>query len=222
MIDLSCKHYFITGTDTGIGKTYVTRQLMQQKKLQGKTVLGLKPVASGMTDGRNEDAMVFIKENSLMLPYELINPFCFTEPVSPHIAARLENTVLSAQGIVNRMQLALNQPVDHIFIEGAGGVCAPISENETMLDLMRAFNVPVILVVGLRLGCLNHALLSIQALQSAGVTIAGWVPNRIDPDMLYVRENIETIDAALAGAPDLIGGSKQSSQIIIDLQTRID
>jgi dethiobiotin synthetase len=189
------KHYFVTGTDTGIGKTYVTQQFMRQLKAQGKTVLGLKPVAAGAVDGKNEDALIYVEENSLNLNYTIINPFCFPEPCSPHIAALLNNSSLKSNEIVDQMHSALNQDVDHIFIEGAGGVCAPISDDETMLDLMRAFNVPVILVVGLRLGCLNHALLSAQALQAAGLTIAGWVPNLIDPSMEYVEENIRTLES---------------------------
>lgn len=197
MIDFKHKHYFVTGTDTGIGKTYMTAQFMRQLKAQGKTVLGLKPVAAGAVDGQNEDALIYVEENSLQLPYTIINPFCFPEPCSPHIAARLNHSVLQSDQIVQAMQPALGQNVDHIFIEGAGGVCAPISENETMLDLMKAFNVPVILVVGLRLGCLNHALLSLQVLQSAGLTIAGWVPNLIDPQMDFVEENIALLDALL-------------------------
>jgi len=189
------KHYFVTGTDTGIGKTYVTAQFMRQLKGQGKTVLGLKPVAAGAVNGQNEDALIYVQENSLKLPYTIINPFCFPEACSPHIAARLNNSPLKSEDIVDQMHTALNQDVDHIFIEGAGGVCAPISEQETMLDLMRAFDVPVILVVGLRVGCLNHALLSVQALQSAGLTLAAWVPNLIDPTMEYVEENMRTLES---------------------------
>jgi dethiobiotin synthetase len=196
-MDWTHKHYFVTGTDTGIGKTYVTAQLMRQLKAEGKTVLGLKPLASGAIDGKNEDALIYLEENSLALPYTIINPFCFPEACSPHIAARLNHCALTSQGIVSQMQEGLNQDVDHVFIEGAGGVHAPISENETMLDLMRAFDVPVILVVGLRLGCLNHALLSMQALQAAGLKIAGWVPNLIDPTMEYIKENIELLDQRL-------------------------
>lgn len=197
MIDFSHKHYFVTGTDTGIGKTFVTHQMMRALKAQHKTVLGLKPVASGMVDGQNEDASIYLEENSLKLPYETINPYLFREPISPHLAARLENVTLKSHDIVSKMHDALDQPVDHIFIEGAGGVCAPISDQETMLDLMQAFNYPVILVVGLRLGCLNHAILSIKAIQSAGLTLAGWVPNPIDPQMLSQQENIDTLTAIL-------------------------
>jgi len=197
LIQFKHKHYFVTGTDTGIGKTYVTQQFMRQLKAQGKTVLGLKPVAAGAVNGQNEDALIYLEENSVDLPYETINPYCFPEPCSPHLAARLNHSILNSKDMVAQMQSAFNHHVDHVFIEGAGGVCAPISEKETMLDLMRAFNVPVILVVGLRLGCLNHALLSIQALQSAGLAIAGWVPNLMDPQMLYSAENIELISSAL-------------------------
>lgn len=193
-MNLSHQKYFVTGTDTGIGKTYVTQQLMRSLKTQGKTVLGLKPVAAGGTDEGNEDALIYLEENSLPLPYPTINPYYFKEPISPHLASRLEGITLRADYIATTMMPALAQPVDHIFIEGAGGVHAPLSDQETMLDLMCAFNVPVILVVGLRLGCLNHAILSAKAIKSAGLTLAGVIPNPIDPNMLYQRENIETLE----------------------------
>jgi dethiobiotin synthetase len=192
------KHYFVTGTDTNIGKTYVTAQLMRSLKAQGRTVLGLKPVAAGGIEKQNEDALIYLQENSIDLPYETINPYFLEEPISPHLAAKHENIVLDSKTIVAAMQNSLHQSVDHIFIEGAGGVFAPLNETETMLDLMKAFDFPIILVVGLKLGCLNHALLSMQALQSAGLTIAGWVANPIDPQMLCVDENVETLERKFA------------------------
>jgi dethiobiotin synthetase len=191
------KAYFITGTDTGIGKTYVTAQLMRSLKSQGKTVLGFKPVAAGGENNQNEDALIYMQENSLDLLYETVNPFYLQEPISPHLAAKHENTHLEASTIVANIQQSWNQPVDHIFIEGAGGVHAPLSETETILDLMIAFDLPVILVVGMRLGCLNHALLSAQAIQGAGLTLAGWVANPIDPQMQCLDENIETLERRL-------------------------
>jgi dethiobiotin synthetase len=193
-MNFSHKHYFVTGTDTGIGKTYVTAQMMRALKAQGKSVLGLKPVAAGGEDHHNEDALIFVQENSLQLPYDTINPFFLEEPISPHLAARHEGKHLTAASIVEAMQPGMNQPVDHVFLEGAGGVCAPINDQETMLELMKAFHLPVILVVGLRLGCLNHTLLSVRALESAGLTIAAWVANPIDPSMLCLDENRETLE----------------------------
>lgn len=193
MMTFKHKHYFVTGTDTGIGKTYVTRQIMRALKSQGKSVLGLKPVACGTDSLQHEDAHIYLQENSLALPYEEINPYLLRAPVSPHIAADLDNKKLDVHDIVSQMQKSMNQPVDHIFIEGAGGVYVPLNHEQTMLDLMQAFNIPVILVVGLRLGCLNHAILSMKALQSVGLTVAGWVANPMDADMLYRQENIETL-----------------------------
>jgi len=192
-MEFSHKHYFVTGTDTGIGKTYVTRQLMQHLKSQGKTVLGLKPIACGTQTHTHEDALIYQQENSLALPYDEINPYLFKEPISPHIASRLENQHLTSAQIVARMQGSLGQDVDHVFIEGAGGICVPINQDETLLDVMRALNVPIILVVGLRLGCLNHALMSVEVLKSAGLTIAGWVANPIDAQMMYRKENVQTL-----------------------------
>jgi dethiobiotin synthetase len=187
------KTYFVTGTDTGIGKTYVTQKIMQRLKAQGKTVLGLKPIACGGDSRGNEDALIYLQENSLRLPYETINPFLFEAPVSPHLASRLEDKVLYADKIAARMQAAIATEVDHIFLEGAGGVHSPINNQETILDVMKALDLPVILVVGLRLGCLNHAFLSMQALKAAGLRVGTWVPNLIDPQMARVEENVETL-----------------------------
>lgn len=187
------KTYFVTGTDTGIGKTYVTQKIMQRLKAQGKSVLGLKPIACGSDSKGNEDALVYLHENSLRLPYEVINPFLFQAPVSPHLASRLEDKVLYAEKIAARMQGVLATEVDHIFLEGAGGVHSPINNQETVLDVMKALDLPVILVVGLRLGCLNHAFLSMQALKAAGLRVGTWVPNLIDPQMARVEENVETL-----------------------------
>lgn len=192
-MSLDKKHYFITGTDTGIGKTYVTAHMIQSLKAQGKTALGLKPIAAGGERQQNEDALIYLNENSLPLPYEQINPFFLEEAISPHLAAKHEGKTLDAASIVSRMQASMALPVDHVFIEGAGGVHAPLSDSETILDLMKAFKIPVILVVGLRLGCLNHALLSYHALQSAGLEIEGWIANPIDPTMDCLEENIQTL-----------------------------
>jgi dethiobiotin synthetase len=197
-MSLEHKAYFVTGTDTGIGKTYVTAQFMRALKSQGKTVLGLKPVAAGGENNQNEDAMVYFQENSFPLSYESINPFFLQDPISPHLAARHEGIILDSKQIVERLKPSLDQQADHIFVEGAGGVCAPISDTETMLDLMKAFDLPVILVVGLRLGCLNHAILSMKVLESAGLNIAGWVANPIDPKMLCLEENMKTLDEKFA------------------------
>lgn len=195
---LDQKAYFVTGTDTGIGKTFVTAQMMRALKAQGKTVLGLKPVAAGGENHQNEDALIYLQENSLPLSYESINPIFLQEPISPHLAARHEGKVLTSKQVVQALKPSLDQPADHIFVEGAGGVCAPISETETMLDLMKAFDLPVILVVGLRLGCLNHAILSMKVLESAGLTVAGWIANPIDSKMLCLEENVKTLDEKFA------------------------
>ena len=192
-MNLTEKHYFVTGTDTGIGKTHVTCKLMRALKSEGKSVLGLKPIACGGENGHNEDALIYLQENSIDLPYAQINPYYFEAPISPHLAAHLENKKLDADEIARQMKDTLALPADHIFIEGAGGVHAPIADHKTILNLIQAFGYPVILVVGLRLGCLNHALLSMEALQSAGIKVAAWVPNPIDPNMLYQQENIETL-----------------------------
>jgi dethiobiotin synthetase len=193
---LSERFYFVTGTDTDCGKTFVTVQFMKQLKASGKRVLGVKPIACGgeqTSHGiRNQDALLFQQHSDGSADYAFINPFMFELPVSPHIAAAKIGKRLDAASVAAHCLSQDYSSYDHIFFEGAGGVHAPINEKETMLDLMRAFNIPVILVVGLRLGCLNHAILSYRALVDAGLQVS-WVANPIDSDMLYREENIELL-----------------------------
>lgn len=198
---LKQQHYFVTGTDTGIGKTHVIEHWLKALSKEGKTVLGLKPIASGgeETDQGycNEDALALQAASSLKLDYDEINPFLFNEAVSPHIAAHHENKHITAKQVAERMQPQLQLKTDHTFVEGAGGVMAPISDDETVLDLMKALDLPVILVVGMRLGCLNHAQLSEQVMQQHGLTVAGWVANVLEPKMECLEENIETLEQLL-------------------------
>jgi len=192
------KGYFITGTDTNVGKTWATIALMRYFKGQGKTVAGMKPVAAGclMVDGRlkNEDALLIQENASWQIDYDLINPYAYELPVSPHIAgvnnpARLD--VLAAQ-----FEL-LKTLADIVIVEGAGGWYAPLNERESISDLAKALALPVIMVVAIRLGCINHARLTYQAIEHSGVKCAGWIAVCTDPDVLSRDENIQTIKAAV-------------------------
>ena len=190
--------YFITGTDTDAGKTCATLALMRYFKRQGKSVLGMKPVASGCTlqagELKNADALLIREHASIAVDCQLINPYAYELPVSPHIAG-IHNPVKLAV-IVERFN-SLKALADVVIVEGAGGWYAPLNTQDDISDLANALALPVILVVGLRLGCINHAKLSYQAIQLSGIACAGWIAVCVDPDLLNRDENIQTITAAL-------------------------
>lgn len=190
--------YFITGTDTDAGKTCATLALMHYFKRQGKTVLGMKPVASGCTlqadELKNADALLIQENASVKVDYQLINPYAYELPVSPHIAG-VHNPVKLAI-IVERFN-SLKALAEVIIVEGAGGWYVPLNAQDDISDLASALGLPVILVVGLRLGCINHAKLSYQAIQLSGIACVGWIAVCVDPDLLNRDENIQTITAAL-------------------------
>jgi len=188
---------FVTGTDTDIGKTYVTCHLLKTLASQGKTTLGLKPIASGCEQTakglRNSDALQLQAASSLRVDYDCINPITIEPPIAPHLG----NVPLSVAGITESLTPGLMQETDITFIEGVGGLLVPLNERETQLDLITALNVPVLIVVGMRLGCLNHALMTNACLKHAGVEILGWIANTIDPNMAYLEENIATLKSSI-------------------------
>lgn len=190
--------FFITGTDTGVGKTYISCQLLANANRQGKHTLGLKPLAAGadMTANglRNDDALALQAVSTVKLPYGMINPFCFAQPIAPHIAAAQQGVSLTAANIANRIESAITATnADYIIIEGAGGWRVPVNETETLADVVKRLKVPVILVVGMKLGCMNHALLTAEAIQSDGIVLAGWVANDLGEPMPCLAENIATL-----------------------------
>lgn len=192
------KRYFIAGTDTGAGKTLVCCALLQAAKNQGRRGIGLKPVAAGSeTTGqgeRNDDALALQKYASLALTYEQVNPVLLTTPASPHIAAKIEGRTITADALAEHCRHTMRaQSFDLCLVEGAGGWHAPLSEREKMSDFARVLGLPVILVVGLRLGCLNHAFLSAESIRAAGLAIHGWVATQVDPDMTFVDENVASL-----------------------------
>lgn len=191
--------YFITGTDTDVGKTWATIALMRYFKQQGKTVVGMKPVAAGCTfqDGqlKNADALLIQENASVNMDYDLINPYAYALPVSPHIAGAHNPVNLAV--IAERFN-ALKTEAEIVVVEGAGGWYAPLNDREDISDLARALALPIILVVAIRLGCINHAKLTYQAIQYSGLPCAGWIAVCVDPALLYLDENIQTIKAALS------------------------
>lgn len=191
--------FFITGTDTGVGKTYITRLFLKNLQKQGKQTVALKPVASGIDSqlGGNEDAYWLMQEASVKSALQEVNPYCFKMPIAPSIAATIENKPLNIEEIWNACQPLLAKPSDVVLVEGVGGWNVPLNDQETTVDLAKRFNFPVILVVGLRLGCLNHALLTAQAILKTGLPLAGWIANQVDPEMPYMMENVETLKRLL-------------------------
>lgn len=190
--------YFLTGTDTEIGKTFITCALLQRAAQLGLKAAGVKPIAAG-TDalGHNEDVENILAASNLALPKKIINPYCFKAAVAPHIAAAEEGVSIDFATIKSACASAMQQ-ADLVIIEGVGGFCVPLGVDRNSADLAVALGLPVILVIGLRLGCINHALLTAEAIKARGLTIAGWVANRIDPAMPRFEENLATLQSLLA------------------------
>lgn len=198
--------FFVTGTDTGIGKSWSSAALLTALRRRGHTALGMKPVASGCAetpDGlRSEDALLLLAQGTLPAPpYELINPYALAAPIAPHLAARLAGVEIRLERILAALD-ELGRRADFTVVEGVGGWRVPLNGRETVADLAGAAGLPVILVVGVRLGCLNHALLSAEAIRR-GPGLAGWIANRVDADTAYPEENIASLrdrmDAPLLG-----------------------
>jgi len=202
---VSAKGVFVTGTDTGVGKTVVAAGLVRGLISKGLRVAVMKPVASGSArtpEGvRNEDALTLMGAANVAAPYESVNPYCFEPAISPHIAAEDAKISVDITQIQRNFD-TLAALSDLVVVEGAGGWLAPIGPRESIGDLAVALNVPVVLVVGLRLGCINHALLTQLAIKSQSARLAGWIANAIDPAMARRAENLETL-ARLLGEPPL-------------------
>ncbi len=190
---MSLRGVFVAGTDTGVGKTYVSTGLAMAARADGRRIAVMKPVAAGAIATpaglRNDDALELMAAAGSTAAYEQVNPYCLPEAASPHIAAQSAGRRIDAAVVLDAAQrLAANG--DGLLVEGAGGWHAPIGERDTMADLARALGLPVLLVVGLRLGCLNHALLTHEAIHRDGLDFAGWIGNAIDPAMTHLDENV--------------------------------
>ena len=195
------KAFFITGTDTDSGKTLVATGLLAAAKARGLSTAGIKPVSAGgenTPEGlRHEDALALQAQTTLSISYEQINPVALAAEVAPHIAAAEEGRRLSANRLVGFCRGVLMQRPDFAVIEGAGGWRVPLNDRETLADVARELKLPVILVVGMKLGCLNHALLTAEAIQRDGLALAGWVANANVPEMSRYQENVETLKRRL-------------------------
>lgn len=177
--------YFVTGTDTEIGKTAVSCALLRAFADRGLSVAGMKPVSSG-----GDDAKRLAASASIELPVELLNPFSFNTPVAPHIAARNEGRKIDIEKIVSAFEAI---EADVVIVEGVGGFLVPLNEDQDVSDLAQSLGLPVILVVGMKLGAISHARLTFDAIKSRGLECAGWVANRIDPHMAAFDEVLASI-----------------------------
>jgi dethiobiotin synthetase len=184
--------YFITGTDTGVGKTLIASALVYKFAQSGLKSVGMKPVAAEceLVGGQliSEDVTKLIAASNLTAPLAQINPYAFAPAIAPHIAAKQAGVEIELTTIQKAYQ-ALAESADVVIVEGAGGFCVPLGDNFNTADLVALLNIPIILVVGMRLGCLNHTLLTVEAIEARGLKLAGWVANTIDPTMVMFDEN---------------------------------
>ncbi|MEB0041802.1 MULTISPECIES: dethiobiotin synthase [unclassified Pseudomonas] len=189
--------YFITGTDTDVGKTTIAVGLLHAARQAGLSTAAGKPVASDCVAGpdglRNSDALALMAECSVKLTYNEVNPIAFEPAIAPHLAAREAGVALTVQSLLEPMRNVLNKSADFTLIEGAGGWRVPLADQANLSDLAVALQLPVILVVGVRLGCINHALLTAEAIARDGLQLAGWVANIIDGKTSRLEENLATL-----------------------------
>lgn len=194
------ERYFVTGTDTEVGKTVASSALLQAARLQGFITAGYKPVASGsdMTpEGlRNTDALALQRHSSLTLSYQAVNPYTFAEPTSPHIVSADEQRPIDF-AVMSAGLNALEKSAEWVLVEGAGGWFTPLSETHTFADWVALERFPVILVVGVKLGCINHAMLTAQAIEQAGLPLAGWIANDVVPPGRRHQEYLATLKRLL-------------------------
>lgn len=197
--------YFVTGTDTEIGKTFISAALLHALTRTGVRVAGMKPIAAGATlvkeGGRevwhNDDADALSAAANVVLPPELAVPYLLQQAAAPHISAKLMRVEMNIAHIRD-CYAQVAALADAVVVEGVGGFCVPISDTEDTADLAQQLALPVIMVVGLRLGCISHALLTAEAIAARGLTLAGWVANSVDPGMAYASDNVEALQARLS------------------------
>ncbi len=196
------KHgYFITGTDTGVGKTRIATALLTAFNARGFSTAAMKPIATGCANTpqglRNDDALALQQHASLQLSYEQVNPYAFEPAIAPHLAAAQAGQTIDVACIKQGLDI-ISAQADAVIVEGVGGWLVPLNADVTIADLAYDLRLPVILVVGLRLGCLNHALLTAQSIEQSGLMFTGWIANVIDPTMQCIEENIEALRERIA------------------------
>jgi dethiobiotin synthetase len=201
MVSEPVRGLFVTGTDTDCGKTLVAAAIIRRLREPGLRVAGFKPVAAGadatVTGLRNADALALCAASGLDLPYDLVNPYCFEPPIAPHIAAAEVGVVIEPARLLSAFETLAGR-CDLVVVEGAGGWLVPLAPGLDMQRLALLLELPVVLVVGLRLGCLNHALLSEQVILASGARLLGWIGSQVDPAMQRVQANLETLYSRMA------------------------
>lgn len=191
-------NYFVTGTDTAAGKTLISCALLHGFAAQGKRVVGMKPVAAGCDDNdQHEDVSRLRAASNVLASKGQINPYSFTRAVAPHLAAQFSGVQINFERIEESYG-ELNKLADVVVVEGAGGFLVPLNASQDSADLVRQLAIPVVLVVGMRLGCLNHALLTVEAIAARGLSLAGWVANVVDSGMEMLNENIAALQQRIA------------------------
>jgi|TARA_B110000046_G_scaffold71996_1_gene79883 dethiobiotin synthetase len=218
------KGIFITGTDTGVGKTCFTLTLMEALKKQGYRASGMKPVASGgkYIKGKfmNNDAYLIMQHCSEIMDYDLVNPFVFNEPVSPNFAARQTSEIVDIAPILSSYnQLTLVS--DYTVVEGVGGWRVSLSDDIKTNELVHELALPVLLVVGLRLGCINHAILTAEAIKSDGITLCGWVSNQVERSYQYKEETRTLLNKELA-CPNIADFSYMNDINYVEMSKKVD
>lgn len=208
--------YFIIGTDTNVGKTYIASALIKHFVRAGYQTVGMKPLASGCNltpqgEWLNDDVLALTAASNVRAPLGLINPYRFAPAIAPHIAAEQAGQLVECTQIAQAYQ-QLSTLADVVVVEGAGGFLVPLNDQQTIADLAVMLNIPIILVVGMRLGCINHALLTVEAIKARGLPLAGWVANLVDPDMPFFAENLASLQQRIA-APCLsvVGWEQEAS-----------
>ncbi|MDP0561355.1 MAG: dethiobiotin synthase [Candidatus Endonucleobacter sp. (ex Gigantidas childressi)] len=195
------KTYFVTGTDTDVGKTIISCGLLEAARLQGYKTIGLKPVSAGCYQTKdnlkNKDALALMDAMTCKLSYAQVNPVSFEPPIAPHIAANLVGKIIAVERLAGFCRDAMLSQAELILIEGAGGWRTPLNSHQMLSDLAKELNTPVVLVVGVKLGCLNHACLTAEAIMEDGLKLAGWVANCVEPEMMCYEENIKTLHSLI-------------------------
>lgn len=216
---------FVTGTDTEVGKTFVSCALVRQLVANGLRVTVMKPVASGAQwlngELRNDDALQLIAASNVDVPYEWVNPYCFEPAIAPHIAAEQSGIEISLEHILTTYQ-RLSNLADVVIVEGVGGWLVPLNSRQTMADLAGRLNLPVMLVVGMRLGCINHALLTVDAIHAKALNMRGWIANILDPHMPCLQENIQTLEKFISASHLGVMPNINTPQELQNINLKID
>ncbi len=214
--------FFVTGTDTEVGKTFITQAILRIFEQKRKTCIGYKPVAAGSIvtlDGlQNEDAVCLQESSTFALSYDDVNTYSFQEPIAPHIAAAKVKTPIAVPAMADGLHKLQRKNPDILLVEGAGGWRLPLGNGLFMSDFVKTEQLPVLLVVGMRLGCLNHAILTAESIVKDGLSLAGWVANHVQHDMPFRKENVETlkqeIDAPFLGEVPMVRTPQEASHYL--------